>query len=151
MCVAPGNPVGYRHPFFLTLVREHRSAHAVAYRPNVFGAGAALIINYDETALVNLDARAFGQETCRVGPATYGHHHAIGYHGLLAFGVGIIDHYAIFPDGRAADTCAEARLQSLFAKLAHRLASQLLISHWQKGRQRFEQCHLASQPSPDAA
>src|SRR5271170_2150566 len=116
MRVAPGDPVRYRHALFFAFVREHRSAHAVAYRPDILGARAALLIDYDEAALVNLDAGAVGQQAGRVGPATNGYHDAIGHHVLFAFGVGIIDDYAIFPDARATDARAEARLQPLFAK-----------------------------------
>src|SRR6185436_3122904 len=57
--------LGYRHPLFRGLVREHRTAHYVADRVDVGQIGAAVIIDFDEAAAIQLETDAFGAEVRR--------------------------------------------------------------------------------------
>jgi hypothetical protein len=47
-----------RDALLLRLVREHRAAHDVADRPHVRQVGAALVVDLDEAALVELSPTA---------------------------------------------------------------------------------------------
>ncbi len=73
LAVAAGDEVGHHDALLLALVRQHRAAHAVADRPDALRAGAALIVDLDEAALIELDAGARGQQIARVGTAADGH------------------------------------------------------------------------------
>src|SRR6185437_3349174 len=73
--------------FLLALVRKHGSANAVAYRPHPFGAGAALMVDLDESALVELDTRARREQIARVGPSSDRHEESIHRECLLALAV----------------------------------------------------------------
>src|SRR6185437_3144118 len=51
-----GDPLGHRHAFLGTLVRQHRAAHRVADRPNAIDAGVVVLVDHDAAALVQLHA-----------------------------------------------------------------------------------------------
>ena len=60
--VLAGDALGDRDAFFLRLVREHRTAHDVADRPDAGEIGAALVVDGDEAALVELQPDRLGVE-----------------------------------------------------------------------------------------
>ena len=64
-----GDDFGDRDAFLEALVREHRPAHAVADRPDAFDAGAAMLVDDDAAAIVELDAGAVAEQRrrCRRG------------------------------------------------------------------------------------
>ena len=108
---AAGDQVGDHDALFLALVRQHRSAHAVPDRPDALGAGATVVIHLDEAALVELDARARGQQVLGVRAAADGDHHAIDRETLLALGVAVSDLHRR-ARGRAPVTLAPRRISS---------------------------------------
>jgi hypothetical protein len=55
-----GDALGHRDALFLRLVRQHRAAHHVAHRPHAWQVGAALVVDHDRAALVELQADDFG-------------------------------------------------------------------------------------------
>ena len=57
VAVLAGDALGDRHALLLGLVREHRAAHHVADRPDVRQVGPAVVVDLDEAALVELQAR----------------------------------------------------------------------------------------------
>ena len=60
-----GDALGHRHAFFLGLVRQHRPAHDVADRPHARQVGAALVVDDDGAALVELQAHGLGVQADR--------------------------------------------------------------------------------------
>ena len=57
-----GDQFGDRDAFLEALVRQHRAAHAVADRPHAIDAGVAVLVDFDQAALVELHAGAVGQQ-----------------------------------------------------------------------------------------
>src|SRR6185437_2929341 len=64
-----GDPLGHRHAFLGTLVRQHRAAHGVADRPHAVDAGVVVLVDDDATALVQPHAGVVGQQAGGVGAA----------------------------------------------------------------------------------
>src|SRR6185312_15973369 len=54
--IAARNQVGHHAALLITLVRQHRAAHAVSDRPDALGTRATFVIDLDETALIELHA-----------------------------------------------------------------------------------------------
>ena len=69
--------LGDGHTFLGRLVRQHRSVHAVAHRPDAVDAGAALFVHHDAAALVQRQAGRLGREPLGVGAATDRDHQPI--------------------------------------------------------------------------
>src|SRR6185437_11276068 len=88
---AAGNEVGDHHALLLALVRQHGAAHAIAHGPDAFGARAALVVDLDEAALVQLDASARRQKISRVRPAADRDEQPVDRECLLALGVRVGD------------------------------------------------------------
>src|SRR5258706_7837091 len=89
------NPLCHRDALFLALVREHRPAHHVAHGPDTRNAAAAVVIDDDETAFVELESDGFRIEPDGVGYPADRHDQLVERHGLrFAVGVGVIDAHA---------------------------------------------------------
>ena len=114
-------------------------------------AGAAVLIDLDEAALVQLHAGAGSQQVLRIRPAADGHHQAIDADVLLALGIGVGDIDRIALDGGLRDLGAQADVQPLLLEGAQRLLGQLLVGEGQELGQRLEHDDLGAEAAPDAA
>ena len=84
MRVAAGNAIGHRHALFLTLVRKHESAHAIADGPDAVDAGATLLVHPDEAALIERHATIRREQILRVGTASDRNDDLVGTDAIVA-------------------------------------------------------------------
>ena len=72
-----GDALGHRDALLLGLVRQHRPAHHVADRPDAGQVGAAVVVDDDGAALVELEADGLGVQAVGVGHAADRHDQAV--------------------------------------------------------------------------
>src|SRR6185436_3358610 len=131
--------LGYRHPLFRGLVREHRTAHYVADRVDVGQIGAAVIIDFDEAAAIQLETDAFGAEVRRHGRTPHRDDQHIEFGFLLADRIGILDGHAVFRLLDRAYFHPEPDIQSdHLGEYPQRFLGDLLVCRLQEIRQRLE-------------
>ena len=151
MAVAAGDQVAHHHAFVLGLVREHGTAHAVAHRPDVLGGGLAVVVDLDEAALVELHARAIGQQVLRERPAAHAHDEFVDGDRLAARSVGVGDFDAAARGLRARDLRAELDVEALLLEMARGFLRQALVGDGQESVERFEDHDFRAETPPDAA
>src|SRR6185437_1842536 len=143
--------VRHHRTLFLALVSQHRAAHAVPDRPDTFDTCAAFLIDLDESALVQLDTRAGGEQILGVGPAPNGDDDLVEVEALRTLGVGVADGDSVSPDLRARDFRAQAYVQAQLLEVPQRLLGELLVRDGEEFRQRLEDDDVAPEPAPDAS
>jgi hypothetical protein len=146
-----GDQLGDGHAFLETLVREHRAANAVAHCPDAFDAGVAVLVDDDASALVDLDASAFGQQLVGGGAAADGDQQPVDGDGLLAVLVGVGDLDRLFPDLGLRDLGAQLDGQALLVELAARGLGDVGIGGAEEGVHCLEHRHFRAQALPHAA
>ena len=146
-----GDQFGHRDAFFRGLVRQHRSAHAVADGPHAGRAGARLFVDFDLAALGQRDAAVGVEQALGVRAAPTADQQAVEHH-LVLFAADL-DRY---PDLTLRDLGAEhfraqADVEFLFAELAQRLLRDVGVGQRQEVGQGLEQRDLRAEPVPDRA
>ena len=151
MPVLAGDEVRDRDTLLLALVREHRAAHAVADRPDALRAGLAVIVDLDESARIEHDARAIGQQVLREGPAADGDDDAVDDERLAAARIRVTDVHAVLLDFRARYLRTEADVEALLLEVTQRLLGERAIRHGQELLERLQHDGLRPEPAPHAA
>src|SRR5688500_10197346 len=151
VAVLAGDEIADHHALVLRLVREHRAAHAVADGPDVLGGRLAVIVHLDEAALVELHARAVGQQVLRERLAAHAHDQLVDVDGLTTRGVGVADFHSGSGRLRARDFRAELDVEPLFLEVARGLLRERLVGDGEERVERFEDDHLRTEPAPHAA
>src|SRR5690606_33753232 len=79
-----GDDLGHHDALFRALMRQHGAAHHVANGINPGNVGPALLIDVDETALVQQQVGVVGEQVLGVRPAADGNDNLVDRQGLLA-------------------------------------------------------------------
>src|ERR1700722_4925769 len=151
VCVAAGDQIGDGDALFLALVRQHRTAHAVAHGPDTVGCGVALLIDLNEATLVQLYAGPWRQQVFGIRAAPDRDDNFIDAERMGPALVGVADgDVAISRDG-AAHLGAKPDIQALLPEVTRGLGGELLIGNGQKVLQRLQHHDLGAEAAPDAA
>ncbi len=151
LAIQARDAIGDGDALLLALVRKHRSANAISDRPDLRGARAAVVVDLDESALVEHDARALGEQILRERPPADRDDQAVDDERLITLGVGVAHVHAVLLDFRAADLGAKTDVETELLEMTERFLGKLAIRHRQELIQRFEHHGLGSEPPPDAA
>ena len=152
MRLLAGDPFGHRDALFLGLVREHRSAHDIADRPDVLEVGPAIAVDRDEAALVEHQAHAFRIQADRVRYAANRDDELLAGQCLRRAGcVGVAHRHAFGLRRHAADLDAQDNLQPLPRERFVRFGRDLGIDDAEECGQRFQDRHLGAEATPDRA
>src|SRR4051812_3916391 len=123
----PGDAIRDSDPFLLPLVREHRSADAVAHRPDALDARATLVVHLDEAALIELNARLRSEQVLRKRTAPDRNDELVDGERLFALGIGVLHFDAIGAGRRAGDFGAKTDIKPLLLEVPERFLCKLLI------------------------
>ncbi len=152
MPVLASDALGHRHALFLGLVRQHGAAHHVAHGPHAGQVAAAVGIDHDGAALIELQP-----DRLRVQPGGIGHpanrdDELVGFQRLrLAFGVAVGNRDAFFERLDLAHLHPELDFQALLVESFFGFARNLLIDRTQEHRQPFEHGDIGPEAAPNRA
>ncbi len=125
---------------------EHRAAHAVADGEHALDARAAILVDDDETALVELDSGIVSAQAVRVRPAPHRDDQLVDLDRVGPALVFIVHLDAILADLGATDLGAQPDVEPLLLEILRRDFRHFSIRHEQKIVQCFENRDLRAQP-----
>src|SRR5215470_1680309 len=114
MPLVPRNPLRNRNAFLLRLVGEHRTPHHIADRPDVGEIGAAIAVDLDEPALIELEPDAVRAEARGIRNPPYGDDQSLAL--KLSFAAPfcrILDRYSFRAGADAGDRRAQEDVEAL--------------------------------------
>jgi len=146
-----GDQLGDGNAFFTGLVRQHRTAHAVADRPHAIDAGVAVFVHRDLAALSQLHAAVVRQQALGSRAPAHRNQQLVELRGVLFLAVAVSDVHDVALHRNRADLGAELDVEALFLELARRHFGDIGVGGCKKVGQGFEHGDLAAEPAPDAA
>ncbi|RMW19837.1 hypothetical protein ALO98_05348 [Pseudomonas syringae pv. tagetis] len=137
--------------FFRGLVRQHQTTNHVTDGIDTRYAGGAVVINVDETALVQVDATVRSQQVSSNRTTTHGHDQAIEGDRLFASSVGIADNHFFAFDLGTGHTSAQLDVQALLGEGFQRFLGNRFVGGRDELVQCFQNSDLGTQASPYGA
>jgi len=156
MAMLAGYALRDRHALLFRLVREHRSTHDVADRPDVRHIAAAIVVDRNKATLVERQSDRLRSKTGRVGHAADRNDETVHHKRLCRTGgIGVLDSdflgLALLLDGDFLDLHSERDFQSLAPEEFCRFPGNLLIDGAEEHRQGFEDRDVGAEATPDRA
>ena len=135
--------------FFGSLVRQHHAANHVTNGVDAWNGGSAVIVNVDETTLVDVHAAVGCQQVGGHWTATNGYDQLVEGDGLFAILVGVGHDHFFAVDLRAGHASAQLDVQTLFGQGFQGFLGHCGVSSQQERVQGFEHSDLGTQAGPD--
>src|SRR5690554_52467 len=152
VAVLAADAFGHCNTLFFGLVRQHRATHHVTHRPDIGQIRAALVVNGNEAALVELEPDRFGIEPLHVGHTSDRHDELVDSQFLFsARRISVVDGNALGARLGFGDFDAGVNLETLLGEGLERFLGDLLVGHGQELGHCFEHGDFGPQAAPYAA
>ncbi|MNE01767.1 hypothetical protein D3C80_942170 [compost metagenome] len=146
-----GDALGDHDALFRRLVGQHGATYHVTDGVDARNAGLALVVDEDETALVQGHAAVGGQQVGGHRATAHGHDQLVEGQLLLALGVGEVHSHLLLLHFGTGDAGAQTDLQALLGEDLHGFLGNLLVGGREEFLQGFDDSDFSTQAGPDGA